>query len=83
MAWFMLSLLKCNNYVNCDLDSINSEPSVSRHIIVHVHNIIIVSVNSEPSAPRYPYIIRVNTDGIEPNWIPPLEPNRDVYNLIK
>ena len=51
------------------LDSINSEPSVPRHIIIHVRNIFIVSINSEPSAPRYPCIIRVNTDGIELNWI--------------
>ena len=44
---------------------------------------LLLSTNSEPSAPRYPYIIRVNADGIELNWIPPLEPNGDVYYLIE
>ena len=38
MAWFMLSLLKCNNYDNYNLDSINLEPSVPRHIIIRVHH---------------------------------------------
>ena len=28
-------------------------------------------------------MIRVNLDGIELNWIPPLEPNGDVYYLIE
>ena len=37
----------------------------------------------EPSAPRYPAIIGDDTDGIELNWIPPLEPNGDVYYLIE
>ena len=40
-------------------------------------------MDSEPSAPRYPCIIGDDTDGIELNWIPPLEPNGDVYYLIK
>ena len=40
-------------------------------------------MNSEPSAPRYPSIIGEDTDGIELNWIPPLEPNGDVYYLIE
>ena len=39
-------------------------------------------MDSEPSAPRYPSIIGDDTDGIELNWIPPLEPNGDVYYLI-
>ena len=40
-------------------------------------------MNLEPSAPRYPAIIGDDTDGIELNWIPPLEPNGDVYYLIE
>ena len=44
---------------------------------------LLLSMNSEPSAPRYPVIIGDNTDGIELNWIPPLEPNGDVYYLIE
>ena len=40
-------------------------------------------MDSEPSAPRYPCIIGDDTDGIELNWIPPLEPNGDVYYLIE
>ena len=36
----------------------------------------------EPSAPRYPCILGESSDGIELNWIPPLEPNGDVYYLI-
>ena len=44
---------------------------------------LLFSVNSEPSAPRYPYIIRVNTEGIELNWIPSLKPNGDVHYLLK
>ena len=40
-------------------------------------------MNSEPSAPRYPSIIGDDKDGIELNWIPPLEPNGDVYYLIE
>ena len=44
---------------------------------------LLLSMNSEPSAPRYPSIIGEDTDGIELNWIPPLEPNGDVYYLIE
>ena len=40
-------------------------------------------MDSEPSAPRYPCIIGDDTDEIELNWIPPLEPNGDVYYLIE
>ena len=40
-------------------------------------------MDSEPSAPRYPCIIGDDADGIELNWIPPLEPNGDVYYLIE
>ena len=40
-------------------------------------------MNSEPSAPRHPCIIAADTDGIELNWIPPLEPNGDVYYVIE
>ena len=40
-------------------------------------------MDSEPSAPRYPCVIGDDTDGIELNWIPPLEPNGDVYYLIE
>ena len=40
-------------------------------------------MNSEPSAPRYPCILGESRDGIELNWIPPLEPNGDVYYLIE
>ena len=39
-------------------------------------------MNSEPSAPRYPCILREERDGIELNWVPPQEPNGDVYYLI-
>ena len=39
-------------------------------------------MNSGPSAPRYPCIIGESRGGIELNWIPPLEPNGDVYYLI-
>ena len=44
---------------------------------------LLFSVNSEPSAPRYPCILGESRDGIELNWIPPLEPNGDVYYLIE
>ena len=44
---------------------------------------LLLSMNSEPSAPRHPCIIGDNTDRIELNWIPPLEPNGDVYYLIE
>ena len=44
---------------------------------------LLFSMISEPSAPRYPCIIRVDADGIELNWIPPLERNGDVYYLIE
>ena len=44
---------------------------------------LLLSMNSEPSAPRYPCIIGDDTEGIELNWIPPLEPNGDVYYLIE
>ena len=44
---------------------------------------LLLSMDSEPSAPRYPCIIGDDTDGIELNWIPPLEPNGDVYYLIE
>ena len=44
---------------------------------------LLLSVDSEPSVPRYPCIIGDDTDGIELNWIPPLEPNGDVYYLIE
>ena len=40
-------------------------------------------MDSEPSAPRYPCIIGDDTDGIELTWIPPLEPNGDVYYLVE
>ena len=40
-------------------------------------------MNSEPSAPRHTCIIGDDTDGIELNWIPPLEPNGDVYYLVE
>ena len=43
---------------------------------------LLFSLNSEPSAPRYPCILGGSSDGIELNWIPPLEPNGDVYYLI-
>ena len=82
MAWFMLSLLKCNNYENCDLDSIQNHQFQGTLLYMYIIYLLF-SVNSEPSAPRYPCIIRGNTDGIELNWIPPLEPNRDVYYLIE
>ena len=39
-------------------------------------------MNSEPSAPRNPCILGESRDGIELNWIPPQEPNGDVYYLI-
>ena len=44
-----------------------------------------LAMYSEPSAPRYPCIIGDDTlsDGIELNWIPPLEPNGDVHYLIE
>ena len=44
---------------------------------------LLLSMDSEPSAPRYPVIIGDDTDGIELNWIPPLEPNGDVYYLVE
>ena len=44
--------------------------------------VLLLYMKSEPSAPRYPCIIGDDTDGIELNWIPPLEPNGDVYYLI-
>ena len=40
-------------------------------------------MDPEPSAPRYPCIIGDYTNGIELNWMPPLEPNGDVYYLIE
>ena len=40
-------------------------------------------MDSEPSAPRYPCIIGETRDGIELNWIPPLEPKGDVHYLIE
>ena len=40
-------------------------------------------MNSGPSDPRYPCILGESSDGIELNWIPPLEPNGDVYYLIE
>ena len=40
------------------------------------------SINLGPSVPRHPCIIAESGDGIELNWIPPLEPNGDVYYLI-
>ena len=39
-------------------------------------------MHSEPSAPRYPCVIGESSEGIILNWIPPLEPNGDVYYLI-
>ena len=39
-------------------------------------------MNSEPSAPRFPCILRESRYGIELNWVPPMEPNGDVYYLI-
>ena len=53
--------------VHTDIYSINS------HIII----------SSEPSPPRHLCIIGESRDGIELNWIPPLEPNGDVYYLIE
>ena len=44
---------------------------------------VLLSMNSEPSAPRYPCILGESRNGIELNWIPPLEPNGDVYYLIE
>ena len=44
---------------------------------------LLLPMDSEPSAPRNPCIIADDTDGIELNWIPPLEPNGDVYYLIE
>ena len=44
---------------------------------------LLPSMDPEPSAPRYPCIIEDDTDGIELNWIPPLEPNGHVYYLIE
>ena len=41
------------------------------------------SIDLEPSVPRGPHIIGVNRNGIELNWIPPLDPNGDVYYLIE
>ena len=49
--------------------------------IIHIL-LLLLSMNSEPSAPRYPCILGESRDGIELNWIPPLEPNGDVYYLI-
>ena len=40
-------------------------------------------MNSEPSATRYPCILGESSNGIVLNWIPPLEPNGDVYYLIE
>ena len=46
--------------------------------------IYIVFINSEPSAPRNPCIIGESRDGIVLiNWIPPREPNGDVYFRIE
>ena len=39
--------------------------------------------NLEPSPPRYLCVIEKNRDGIELNWIPPLEPNGNVYYQIE
>ena len=55
---------------------------------VYIIIYLLLSMDSEPSAPRYPCIIgddtlSDDTDGIELNWIPPLEPNGDVYYLIE
>ena len=44
---------------------------------------LLLFINSEPSAPRHPCIIGDDTDGIELNWIPPLQPNGDVHYLIQ
>ena len=49
---------------------------------MYMHIYLLLSMNSEPSAPRYPCISGESGDGIELNWIPPLEPNGDVYYLI-
>ena len=46
------------------------------------NNIINIPIHSEPSAPRNPCIIGESEDGIELNWIPPLEPNGDVHYVI-
>ena len=50
---------------------------------MYMYIYLLLSMDSEPSAPRYPCIIGDDTDGIELNWIPPLEPNGDVYYLIE
>ena len=52
------------------------------HIFMYMHIYLLLSMNSEPSAPRYSCILGESSDGIELNWIPPLEPNGDVYYLI-
>ena len=58
--------------------------SVLLYELFNMHNIILLlSMDSEPSAPRHSSIIGDDTDGIELNWILPLEPNRDVYYLIQ
>ena len=41
-----------------------------------------IPIYSEPSAPRNPCIFDESGDGIELNWIPPLEPNGDVHYVI-
>ena len=41
-----------------------------------------VAIYTEPSTPRHPCVIGESEDGIELNWMPPLEPNGDVYYLI-
>ena len=46
------------------------------------NNIIKIPIHSEPSAPRNLCIIGESEDGIELNWIPPLEPNGDVHYVI-
>ena len=40
-------------------------------------------MSSEPSPPRDLCIIGESGDGIDLNWIPPLEPNGDVHYLIE
>ena len=42
-----------------------------------------IKITLEPSPPRYPCVIEVSRDGIQLNWIPPLQPNGDVHYVIE
>ena len=50
---------------------------------MYIYIYLLPFMDSGPSAPRYPCIIGDDTDGIELTWIPPLEPNGDVYYHIE